>query len=221
MLTLKHISKRYQQQGVLKDINFELGEKEFISIIGKSGVGKTTLLSVMAGLVSPDIGEIFFSGSDITHYSEEQLAEFRLKNIGIVFQDFKLIPSLSVYDNIFLAIYPRKDIPEAEKVKRILDLIIQVGLEGKENKGVDNLSGGEKQRVAIARSLVNQPKLVLADEPTGNLDEQTSGKIMRLFQDLHQRFSTTFVVITHEKDIAKETLKIYRLQEEDLSIIKL
>lgn len=220
MLTLQHISKRYQQQGVLKDINFQLGEKEFVSIIGKSGVGKTTLLSIMAGLISPDTGEISFLGTDITHYSEERLAEFRLKNIGIVFQDFKLIPSLSVHDNIYLAVYPRKDIPEEEKEKRILDLIGQVGLEGKENKGVDNLSGGEKQRVAIARSLVNQPKLVLADEPTGNLDEQTSDKIMSLFQDLHQRLSTTFVIVTHEKDIAKKTLKIYRLSQEDLSIIQ-
>ncbi|MCL4338646.1 ABC transporter ATP-binding protein [Patescibacteria group bacterium] len=220
MLTLKQISKTYGNQEVLEQISFDLEEKEFVSIIGKSGVGKTTLLSIMAGLVSSDSGKVVFSNSDITHYSEEQLAEFRLKNIGIVFQDFKLIPSLSVYDNIYLAIYPRKDIDKDEKNKRILDLIDQVGLSGKENKCVDNLSGGEKQRVAIARSLVNRPKLVLADEPTGNLDEATSDKIMSLFESLHKKYSTTFIVVTHEKDIAKKTQKVYQLSKGMLSQMK-
>ncbi len=220
MLTLKQISKTYGNQEVLGQISFELGEEEFVSIIGKSGVGKTTLLSIMAGLVSPDSGKVIFSNSDITRYSEEQLAGFRLKNIGIVFQDFKLIPSLSVFDNIYLAIYPRKDIDEKEKNKRILDLIDQVGLSGKENKCVDNLSGGEKQRVAIARSLVNRPKIVLADEPTGNLDEATSDKIMNLFESLHKKYSTTFVIVTHEKDIAKKTKKVYQLSNRRLSPVK-
>ncbi|MCL4378794.1 MAG: ABC transporter ATP-binding protein [Actinobacteria bacterium] len=220
MLTLKQISKNYREQEVLENISFHLGEKEFVSIIGKSGIGKTTLLSIMAGLVTPNRGSVIFSGSDITHYSEEQLAEFRLKNIGIVFQDFKLIPSLSVYDNIFLAIYPRKDVGKVEKNKRVLDLINQVGLEGKENKIVDELSGGEKQRVAIARSLVNRPKLVLADEPTGNLDEATSDKIMELFGDLYKKFSTTFVIVTHEKDIARKTQKVYQLSKGMLSQMK-
>jgi ABC-type lipoprotein export system ATPase subunit len=211
MLTLKQISKNYSGQRVLENISFQLGEQEFISIIGKSGVGKTTLLSIMAGLVPPNEGNVSFAGADITHYSEEQLAEFRLKNIGIVFQDFKLIPSISVYDNIFLAIYPRKDVGKKEKIIRIMDLINQVELSGKENKCVDELSGGEKQRVAIARSLVNRPKLVLADEPTGNLDEVTSDKIMKLFEVLHKKFSTTFVIVTHEKDIARKTQKTYQL----------
>ncbi len=220
MLTLKQISKTYGNQEVLEQISFDLEAKEFVSIIGKSGVGKTTLLSIMAGLVAPNSGKVVFSNSDITHYSEEQLAEFRLKNIGIVFQDFKLIPSLSVYDNIFLAIYPRSDVGKDEKTTRILDLIKQVGLEGKENQCVDELSGGEKQRVAIARSLVNRPKLVLADEPTGNLDEATSDKIMSLFESLHKKFSTTFVIVTHEKDIAQKTRKIYQLTQGELSQMK-
>lgn len=220
MLTLKQISKKYKEQEVLENISFQLDEKEFISIIGKSGVGKTTLLSIIAGLVSPDRGSIVFSGADITNYSEEQLAEYRLKNIGIVFQDFKLIPSLSVYDNIFLAIYPRSDIATNEKNTRILDLIKQVGLIGKENRYVDELSGGEKQRVAIARSLVNRPKLVLADEPTGNLDETTSDTIMKLFADLHDTFATTFVIVTHEKDIARKTRKVYQLSKGNLSQMK-
>jgi ABC-type lipoprotein export system ATPase subunit len=221
MLTLEHVSKKYKEQRVLQDINFSLDEKEFISIIGKSGVGKTTLLSIMAGLISPDGGKIVFSGKDITEYSEEQLAEFRLNNIGIVFQDFKLIASLSVFDNILLAIYPRRDIDREEKKRRILDLIEQVGLMGKQNSTVNNLSGGEMQRVAIARSLVNQPKLILADEPTGNLDENTSGQILDLFKELHTRLSTTFIIVTHEKDIAKKTQKTYQLSQDGLRHIVL
>jgi ABC-type lipoprotein export system ATPase subunit len=221
MLTLEHVSKKYKEQRVLQDINFSLDEKEFISIIGKSGVGKTTLLSIMAGLISPDGGKIVFSGKDITEYSEEQLSEFRLNNIGIVFQDFKLIASLSVFDNILLAIYPRRDIDREEKKRRILDLIEQVGLMGKQNSTVNNLSGGEMQRVAIARSLVNQPKLILADEPTGNLDENTSGQILDLFKELHTRLSTTFIIVTHEKDIAKKTQKTYQLSQDGLRHIVL
>jgi len=221
MLTLEHVSKKYKEQRVLQDINFSLDEKEFISIIGKSGVGKTTLLSIMAGLISPDGGKIVFSGKDITEYSEEQLAEFRLNNIGIVFQDFKLIASLSVFDNILLAIHPRRDIDREEKKRRILDLIEQVGLMGKQNSTVNNLSGGEMQRVAIARSLVNQPKVILADEPTGNLDENTSGQILDLFKELHTRLSTTFIIVTHEKDIAKKTQKTYQLSQDGLRHIVL
>ena len=221
MLTLEHVSKKYKEQRVLQDINFSLDEKEFISIIGKSGVGKTTLLSIMAGLISPDGGKIVFSGKDITEFSEEQLAEFRLNNIGIVFQDFKLIASLSVFDNILLAIHPRRDIDREEKKRRILDLIEQVGLMGKQNSTVNNLSGGEMQRVAIARSLVNQPKVILADEPTGNLDENTSGQILDLFKELHTRLSTTFIIVTHEKDIAKKTQKTYQLSQDGLRHIVL
>ena len=221
MLKLEHVFKKYKEQRVLQDINFSLDEREFVSIIGKSGVGKTTLLSVMAGLISPDGGRIFFSGKDITEYSEEQLAAFRLKNIGIVFQDFKLVPSLSVFDNILLAIYPRQDIAREEKIRRILDLIEQVGLTGKQTGIVNNLSGGEMQRVAIARSLVNQPKLILADEPTGNLDEKTSEQIIDLFKELHTRLSTTFIIVTHEKDVAKRTNRTYRLSLDGLRHITL
>ena len=221
MLKLEHVYKKYKEQKVLKDINFHLEEKEFISIIGKSGVGKTTLLFIMAGLISPDNGKIFFLEKDLTGYSEEQLSEFRLKNIGIVFQDFKLIPSLSVHDNIFLAIYPRQDINKEEKEHRITDLIGQVGLDSKRNSVVDNLSGGEMQRVAIARSLINQPKLVLADEPTGNLDEKTSEQIIDLFKELHAQLSTTFIIVTHEKDITKKTQKTYQLSLDGLQPINL
>ena len=213
MYKLENITKRFNGQQVLKGVSLAVGEKEMISIMGKSGAGKSTLLGVMAGLIRTDGGSIIFQDQDISSLNEESLAEFRLKHIGIVFQDFKLIPSLSVFDNVMLGIFPRRDVPKQEKADRIHALAEQVGLTDKLHETVDNLSGGEKQRVAIARSLVNAPTVVLADEPTGNLDEKTAGTILDLFDRLHQQLSTTFIIVTHDKDIAQRTQKIYSLQE--------
>jgi lipoprotein-releasing system ATP-binding protein len=213
MLKLENVAKKYKDQQVLKGLSLSLGEKEMISIMGKSGTGKSTLLGVMSGLIKPDEGSILFQGKDISSLDEEGLAAFRLANIGIVFQDFKLIPSLTVYDNIFLGIYPRKDIPTQQKDGRIRSIADQVGIVHKLSEKVDNLSGGEKQRVAIARSLVNEPILVLADEPTGNLDSNTAESIMDLFDTLHAKLSTTFVIVTHDKDIAHRTHKTYILKD--------
>jgi ABC-type lipoprotein export system ATPase subunit len=202
MLVLENIKKSYKGQEVLSNASISVGEKEMVSIMGKSGAGKSTLLNIMAGLIKPDDGRAMFNGNDLTGIDEESLAAFRLKHIGIVFQDFKLIPSLSVSDNILLAIYPRKDITGSDKKSRVNELAERVGLKHKLNEKVDNLSGGEKQRVAIARSLVNSPVIVLADEPTGNLDSATSDSIMALFRELHQTMLTSFVIVTHDKDIA-------------------
>jgi len=219
MLKLKSISKKYGDQQILKNVNFSIGAKDLISIVGKSGTGKTTLLSILSGLVKPDEGQIFFEGQDITNFDEEKLANFRLLNIGIVFQDFKIISSLTTFDNVYLAIYPRNDIRKEKKKELVKNIVGLVGLKHKLNETVDNLSGGEKQRVAIARSLVGHPKLVLADEPTGNLDEATSEHIMELFQKLHRELNTAFVVITHDRDIAQKTQKIYQLTNHNLQIL--
>ncbi len=216
MLTLRGISKSYGNHQILTDLDFSLGAKEFISIIGTSGTGKTTLLSILAGLVRPDSGTITFHDQDITALDEEHLARFRLMHIGIVFQDFKIIPSLSVYDNVLVAIFPRRDIAPPEKNRRVHDMVCRVGLGDKLSARADTLSGGEKQRVAIARSLVGAPQLVLADEPTGNLDEETSAHIMRLFHDLHDALATSFVIITHDHDVAQQTQKTYRLTNHHL-----
>jgi len=218
MIKLESVSKKYGSQTVLDCINFSAGENEFVSIIGKSGVGKTTLLSILAGMVAPDSGKIIFQNRNITKYNEEQLADFRLLNIGIVFQDFKIIASLSVYDNVYLAIHPRKDLSKQTKDEQIRSIISQVGMTHKISQNVDDLSGGEKQRVAIARSLVGNPKLVLADEPTGNLDAKTSASIMELFRKLNNELETTFVIITHDKDIADQTQKKYELTDKGLNV---
>lgn len=213
MLKLEQISKTYREQQVLAGINLEANRSEMVSIMGKSGAGKSTLLAVMAGLVRPDSGRVIFQGETVSELDEEQLAAFRLHHIGFIFQDFKLIPSLSVHDNILMSIFPRRDIAAADKEKRIVDLARQVGLGAKLTEKTENLSGGEQQRVAIARSLVNQPELVLADEPTGNLDSATAEEIMALFRELHQRLATTFFIITHDQDIARQTGKTYILKD--------
>jgi ABC-type lipoprotein export system ATPase subunit len=213
MLEIRNVSKSFGNQQVLINVNLAVQEKEMISIMGKSGAGKSTLLAVVAGLVRPDTGQILFQDKDLSSLDEEKLAAFRLHNIGFIFQDFKLIPSLSAHDNILMGIYPRRDISAAEKERRINTLAGQVGLAAKLTKKTDNLSGGEKQRVAIARSLVNQPGLVLADEPTGNLDSGTAKEILHLFNDLHQQLSTSFMIITHDQDIAAQTQKAYILKD--------
>ena len=213
MLELQNIGKSYGGQQVLVDINLTVREREMVSIMGKSGAGKSTLLAVMAGLVQPDSGRVLFQDTVISDHDEEKLAAFRLHHIGFIFQDFKLIPSLTAHDNILMGIYPRRDIPAAEKEKRINELASQVGLTAKLTEKTDNLSGGEKQRVAIARSLVNRPGLVLADEPTGNLDSATAEEILSLFKELHQQMATSFLIITHDQDIAAQTQKTYILKD--------
>jgi len=210
---MQNVSKSFQSQQVLKNISLDIHQKEMISIMGKSGSGKSTLLSIIAGLIRPDSGSIQFSGMAMEDLSEEQLAELRLKKIGLIFQDFKLIPSLSVYDNIHLGIFPVKDLTKGEKKDLILKFSEAVGLKEKVNSRVNILSGGEQQRVAIARCLAKQPDLILADEPTGNLDSKTAGSIMDLFKTLHQAFLTTFVIVTHDREIASQTEKIIHIQD--------
>jgi ABC-type lipoprotein export system ATPase subunit len=217
MLRIESVRKRYKEQLVLDGVSLSVGDREMISIMGKSGSGKSTLLAVTAGLVRPDEGRVSFDGFDIGGADEEGLAGFRLKNIGFIFQDFKLIPSLTVFDNIHLGIYPRKDIARDEKHRRIETLAEEVGLKGKLAEKVNDLSGGEKQRVAIARSLVNRPAIVLADEPTGNLDSKTADDIMALFARLHGQHSTSFVIVTHDRDIAARTEKTYFLKDGGLA----
>lgn len=216
MLSIKGVRKTYNGRSVLNGIDLSLGRKEMASIMGKSGSGKSTLLAITAGLLRPDEGKIFFDDFDIGKADEDALAEFRLRNIGFIFQDFKLISSLMIYDNILLGIYPRKDLDKAEKGRRIEVLAEEVGLVDRLKEKVNNLSGGERQRVAIARSLVNQPAIVLADEPTGNLDSKTADDILALFQKLHQTYATSFLIVTHDRDIAAGTERIYRIQDGEL-----
>ncbi len=213
MYELKSLTKNYGSQQVLKGVSLSLNTREMVSIMGTSGAGKSTILGIMAGLIRPDQGEVSFNGRDIGILTEDDLADFRMKHVGIVFQDFRLIPSLTVADNILIAAYPSKELSKAQKKERMEYLASSVGLKDMLDKKADLLSGGEKQRVAVARSLINKPAFVLADEPTGNLDEKTSESIMALFASLHAELETTFVIVTHDEDIAKTTLKVYHLND--------
>ena len=213
MYSLKNLTKSYGEQEVLKGVNLELGAKEMVAIMGKSGVGKSTLLGIMAGLIRPDAGQIAFNGREIGSLSEDELADFRMQHVGIVFQDFRLIPSLSMADNILIAAFPRKDISKKEKLHRMENIAERVGLLQMLEKKTGLMSGGEKQRVAIARSLINKPSFVLADEPTGNLDDQTSESILELFATLHAELDTSFVIVTHDEDVAAVTQKTYRMND--------
>jgi ABC-type lipoprotein export system ATPase subunit len=213
LIELRAVNKHFGDQQIINNCSLSIEKSVFVSLMGKSGSGKSTLISLISGLANVNSGQIFVNGTNISNLNEEKRAEFRLKNIGIVFQDFKLIPSLSVRQNIYLAIHPREDISKQEKQLKIDELIKAVGLRGKENQICEKLSGGEKQRVAIARSLVNNPSIVLADEPTGNLDSTTAQNIIELFTSMHKKFHTTFVIATHDKEIASKTEKVYRIKD--------
>lgn len=203
VLEAKQIHKSFElendQIDVLRDINLDVNSGEFVAIMGKSGSGKSTLLSLLAGLDHPSSGQITLNGEDITDFSEEQLALKRQSDIGFVFQSFHLIPTLSVKENIeFPLSIARK--PNDERVE---ELLAAVELQHRANSFPHQLSGGEKQRTAIARALVAQPKILFADEPTGNLDEKNAEQVMQLLLDLQQAFNTALVVVTHDPGLAK------------------
>ena len=185
----------------LKGVSFNVQQGEFIAIMGPSGSGKSTLLHQLALLDEPTSGKILLDGLDISTLSDRKRTEFRLRHLGYVFQEYALIPELNAIENAFLPLMllgARK----RDYIKATTDLMIKVGLGDRLKHLISQLSGGEQQRVAIARSLVNNPVLILADEPTGNLDTRTSFEIMELFQDLNEK-GRTIVYVTHETDIAK------------------
>lgn len=203
VLEANQIHKSFQleksQIDVLTDINLSVKSGEFVAIMGKSGSGKSTLLSLLAGLDQPSAGHITLNGEDITDFSEEELALKRQADIGFVFQSFHLIPTLSVRENIEfpLSIARRQD---DEKVN---ELLAAVELEHRRDSFPHQLSGGEKQRTAIARALVANPKILFADEPTGNLDEKNANQVMQLLLNLQQAFNTALVIVTHDPELAK------------------
>jgi len=203
VLEAKQVNKSFQleqtQIEVLKDINLSVQSGEFVAIMGKSGSGKSTLLSLLAGLDQPTSGTIKLNDDDLTVMSEEQLALKRQSDIGFVFQSFHLIPTLSVQENIeFPLSIARKQ--EPEKVK---DLLEAVELSHRANSFPHQLSGGEKQRTAIARALVANPQILFADEPTGNLDEKNATQVMQLLLNLQQAYNTALVIVTHDPSLAQ------------------
>jgi len=218
MIELHDVSRQYSlansQINVLKSLNLSISERERVAIVGPSGCGKSTLLLIMTGLEEATTGTVAIDGQILSTLSADQRADLRRDHIGIVFQSFHLIPSLSARENISLAL----EISGQSNSRSItLDMLDQVGLLDRADHYPAQLSGGEQQRVAMARALVHQPKLIVADEPTGNLDENTGETIMNLLFTLNQDTGTTLLLVTHDLELAARCDRTLRLQDGYLS----
>ncbi|WP_066388041.1 ABC transporter ATP-binding protein [Neobacillus mesonae] len=207
MIKLENVTKIFPVGGepyyTLDHVSFQIEKQEFVGIIGKSGSGKTTLLHIMSGIDTPSFGTVNINGTDISRLSPRELTKWRLHNIGIVFQAFHLIPTLTLLENVILPMEFASPFQKRQKKERAKELLASVGLADKWHLFPDHASGGEKQRTAIARALANDPPLILADEPTGNLDSENASHIFSLFQQLAAN-GKTIVMVTHDGDLAKQ-----------------
>ncbi len=221
MIKLQSLWKQYQLDKeliftALKNINLLIRDGEFSSIIGPSGSGKSTLMHIIGLLDKPSKGRVFIGDKDVSTLSDDEISSLRNEFVGFVFQQFNLIPKLTVLENIMMpAVYTRKRLGFDPREKGLF-LIKQFGLEGKENSFPNKISGGQQQRVAIARALIMTPKLILADEPTGNLDTKTGQEILALLHKLHEREHITVVVVTHDSNIAAKTERKIEIKDGEI-----
>ena len=215
MIELKNIEKVYRTDAIetlaLTHININVAKGEFLSIMGPSGCGKSTLLNIMGLLDEPTHGEIVLSGELIRDFSDKKLAQFRNRKLGFIFQSYHLINDLPVVDNVELPLLYRSSVSASERRRLATEALQKVGLSNRMKHYPSQLSGGQKQRVAIARAIVGRPELILADEPTGNLDSAMGGEIMEILTQLNQVDGTTIVMVTHDEAMAKKTHRLIRL----------
>jgi putative ABC transport system ATP-binding protein len=213
MIELRDVSKVYkigeERVRALDHANLHVYPHEFVSIIGPSGSGKSTLMNIIGCLDTADDGQYLLDGTPIDDYSENELAQIRSRKIGFVFQSFNLIAKLSAEENVELPLIYQK-VRKGERSRRVKEALERVGLENRAKHLPTELSGGQQQRVAIARALVTRPSLILADEPTGNLDSHTSSEILGIFKELHEQ-GNTIVLITHDNDIARQAKRIVHI----------
>jgi putative ABC transport system ATP-binding protein len=209
------LSKKYADLEVVKGVSLAVKEGEFVCLVGKSGCGKTTLLSLLSGLEKPTKGKVILDGREITASSEDELALFRRENVGFIFQSFNLIPTLSAWENVALPLFPIKMASE-ERRRRATELLGKMELGHRIEHLPSALSGGEKQRVAIARALVNNPKIIFADEPTGNLDSSTGEAIMGILNRLHAEEGVAILMVTHEDELAKTANRLIRMKDGEI-----
>ncbi|WP_342506860.1 ABC transporter ATP-binding protein [Sporosarcina sp. FSL K6-2383] len=201
---------------VLKGLTFNVAEGEIVSIVGKSGSGKSTLLHIMAGFLTPESGEIIIKGVETSTFNELESAKFRLDHFGFVFQNFQLMPGLTAFENVELPL-KLKGINKSERRKKVKDLMQSVGLTDVQDHYPNELSGGQQQRVSIARALITDPPVIFADEPTGSLDSETEQDVLLLIQSLNQTRGITFVIITHDDEVAQTANRVYRMHDGELT----
>ncbi|MBQ7272402.1 MAG: ABC transporter ATP-binding protein [Bacteroidaceae bacterium] len=212
MIHLEGITKSFGNLEVLRDISLDITQGEVVSIVGPSGAGKTTLLQIMGTLDAPDKGEVLIHGKDVLRMKEKELSSFRNLHIGFVFQFHQLLPEFTAIENVMIpAFIAGKGMQEAKK--EAMDLLSFMGLQDRADHKPNELSGGEKQRVAVARALVNHPDVVLADEPSGSLDSQNKMELHQLFFDLRNRLGQTFVIVTHDEGLAQMTDRTIHLKD--------
>jgi putative ABC transport system ATP-binding protein len=212
ILSGEGLSKKYGPLEVVKGVSMSVDAGEFVCLVGKSGCGKTTLLSLLSGLERPTKGDVVLNGKKINGASEDELALFRRENVGFIFQSFNLIPTLSAWENVALPLFPIKMTGE-ERRARATELLDQMELGHRMDHRPSALSGGEKQRVAIARALVNRPKIIFADEPTGNLDSATGDAIMEILNRLNKKEGVAILMVTHEAELAKKADRLVRMHD--------
>ena len=217
LIAARSLSKTYLTDSVevkaLQDLSFEIEAGAFLAFIGPSGSGKTTLLNLVGCLDKPTSGELQVAGTDVLKLGRRQAAEFRGQNIGFIFQSFNLIAVLTAFENVEYPLVMVQELRLAERRDRVLKALQAVGMLEQKNQMPDQLSGGQKQRVAIARALVTRPKLVLADEPTANLDHETAYMILRLMKQMRDNFGSTFIFSTHDTRIIGEAEIVYSLED--------
>jgi len=212
ILTGTDLTKKYGDLEVVKGVSLSIRDGEFVCLTGKSGSGKTTLLSLLSGLEHPTSGQVKLDGRDVTGSTENELALFRRENVGFIFQSFNLIPTLSAWENVALPLFPVKMKGE-ERKRRSTDLLERMEMGHRMDHLPSALSGGEKQRVAIARALVTHPKVLFADEPTGNLDSATEEDIMEIIYKLHRQEGVAILMVTHEVELAKKADRLIRMHD--------
>jgi len=221
LIVAKSLSKTYTTGEIkveaLKGLNFEIEPASFVSFVGPSGSGKTTLLNLIGSLDIPTVGTLEVSDIDISNLNRKEAALFRGKNIGFIFQNFNLLPVLTVYENVEYPLLIVQHTPAGERKKRVMSLLDSVGMAEQKDKYPDQISGGQKQRVAVARALVSNAKLVLADEPTANLDHQTAYMVIDVMKKMKDELGTTFIFSTHDQKIVGAAESIYTLEDGELT----